>query len=63
MDVLFSRCAGLDVHKDLVVACVRSVQDDTPIHEIRSLRFADLAHPRLRCPRRERVESLRSRVT
>ena len=23
MEVLYPRCAGLDVHKDLVVACVR----------------------------------------
>src|ERR1700741_4344923 len=25
MDVLYPRCAGLDVHKDTVVACVRCV--------------------------------------
>lgn len=24
MDVLVERCAGLDVHKDTVVACVRT---------------------------------------
>ncbi len=36
MDVLFARCAGLDVHKDLVVACVRSLHDGKPCHEIRS---------------------------
>lgn len=27
MDILYSRCAGLDVHKKTVVACVRSVDD------------------------------------
>jgi hypothetical protein len=25
MEVLYPRCAGLDVHKDTVVACVRLV--------------------------------------
>jgi len=35
MDVLHPRCAGLDVHKDSVVACVRCVT--APIHrEVRS---------------------------
>ena len=28
MDVLVERCAGLDVHKDLVVACVRYPGDN-----------------------------------
>jgi transposase len=28
MEVLYSRCAGLDVHKDVVVACVRLAQSD-----------------------------------
>lgn len=37
MEVLYPRCAGLDVHKDSVVACVRCVSD--PIHrEVRSFR-------------------------
>ena len=31
MEVLFQRCAGLDVHKDLIVACVRCVSP--PTHE------------------------------
>jgi len=26
MDVLFPRCAGLDVHKKVVVACVRIIE-------------------------------------
>jgi hypothetical protein len=35
MQVLYPRCAGLDVHKDVVVACVRCVS--TPVHqEVRS---------------------------
>jgi transposase len=35
MEVLYPRCAGLDVHKDVVVACVRCVS--TPTHqEVRS---------------------------
>jgi hypothetical protein len=28
MQVLYPRCAGLDVHKDTVVACVRIVDGD-----------------------------------
>lgn len=35
MDVLYPRCAGLDVHKDTVVACVRCVSP--PVHhEVRT---------------------------
>ena len=35
MQVLFTRCAGLDVHKDTIVACVRCVS--APVHqEVRS---------------------------
>src|SRR6478672_10720514 len=35
MQVLYSRCAGLDVHKDTIVACVRCVS--APMHqEVRS---------------------------
>lgn len=35
MDLLYERCAGLDVHKDTVVACVRCVS--TPVHrEVRT---------------------------
>ena len=35
MEVLYPRCAGLDVHKDTVVACVRCVTD--PVHrEVRT---------------------------
>lgn len=35
MEVLYPRCAGLDVHKDTVVACVRCVSPPTH-HEVRS---------------------------
>ena len=36
MQVLYPRCAGLDVHKDTIVACVRCVSP--PVHqEVRSV--------------------------
>lgn len=35
MDVMFPRCAGLDVHKDTVVACARCVSPPTH-QEVRS---------------------------
>lgn len=35
MEVLYPRCAGLDVHKDLVVACVRIAQEQRIDYEIR----------------------------
>ena len=31
MEVLYPRCAGLDVHKDTVVAAVRLIEDDGSI--------------------------------
>jgi hypothetical protein len=31
MQVLYTRCAGLDVHKDTIVACVRCVSP--PLHQ------------------------------
>ena len=36
MEVLHPHCAGLDVHKDTVVACVRHIVDDSVKREIRS---------------------------
>jgi transposase len=37
MEVLYPRCAGLDVHKDVVVACVRVAQPNgKPVLEVRS---------------------------
>ena len=36
MDVMYARCAGLDVHKDTVVACVRLVVDGKVEREVRT---------------------------
>ena len=36
MDVIYPRCAGLDVHKQTVVACVRIVSDDPLLQEVRT---------------------------
>jgi transposase len=36
MDVLYRRCAGLDVHKDTVVACVRLMSDGKTTREVRT---------------------------
>jgi transposase len=36
MEVLHPRCAGLDVHKDSVVACVRIASDGAVKHEVRT---------------------------
>lgn len=37
MEVLYPKCAGLDVHKDVVVACVRIAQDgNKALQEVRS---------------------------
>ena len=36
MEVIHSRCAGLDVHKQTVVACVRIAGDGRPTQEVRS---------------------------
>lgn len=38
MDVLYPRCAGLDVHKDTVVACVRVVDGGPARKEIRTFK-------------------------
>lgn len=35
MQVLYTRCAGLDVHQAEVVACVRVTQGETATHEVR----------------------------
>jgi transposase len=34
MDILYRRCAGLDVHKDTVVACARIATDDGVSHHV-----------------------------
>jgi transposase len=36
MDVIYPRCAGLDVHKQTVVACVRIVGDGPLLQEVRT---------------------------
>ena len=36
MDILYERVAGLDVHKDTVVACVRMVVDGKTTRECRT---------------------------
>ncbi len=38
MEVLYTRCAGLDVHKDMVVACVRLTMDGTVKREVRTFK-------------------------
>ena len=38
MDIIHARCAGLDVHKQTVVACVRVVAASTARHEVRRRR-------------------------
>jgi transposase len=40
MEVLHARCAGLDVHKDMIVACVRVAEGRQVRHEVKS--FATL---------------------
>jgi transposase len=36
MNVLHERCAGLDVHKETVVACRRVMESATATREVRS---------------------------
>ena len=36
MDVIYPRCAGLDVHKQTVVACVRIARDGAALQEVRT---------------------------
>lgn len=38
MDVLYANCAGLDVHKDTVVACSRRVIDGKVVREVRTFK-------------------------
>jgi transposase len=38
MEVLYAHCAGLDVHKDRVVACVRHTVNDTIKREVRTFK-------------------------
>jgi transposase len=41
MEVICSRCAGLDVHKQTVVACVRIAGDGAPLQEVRTFATGD----------------------
>ena len=38
MDVLYPHCAGLDVHKDTVVACMRHMVDGSVRREVRTFK-------------------------
>jgi hypothetical protein len=38
MEVLYSHCAGLDVHKETVVACVRHMSDGVVRREVRTFK-------------------------
>ena len=38
MEVLYPHCAGLDVHKETVVACVRHMVNGTVTREVRTFR-------------------------
>ena len=38
MEVLYPHCAGLDVHKDTVVACVRHMSDGVVMREVRTFK-------------------------
>jgi transposase len=43
MDVLYPHCAGLDVHKDMVVACLRHTVDGTIKREVRTFKTTTAA--------------------
>jgi transposase len=36
MQVIYQRCAGLDVHKETVVACIRIAADATPVQHVQT---------------------------
>jgi hypothetical protein len=36
MQVIHQRCAGLDVHKETVVACIRIAADATPVQHVQT---------------------------
>ncbi len=38
MEVLYAHCAGLDVHKDTVVACIRHMHEATVKREVRTFK-------------------------
>jgi transposase len=49
MEVLYPHCAGLDVHKDTVTACVRHMVDGVVNREVRT--FDTTTPSRLACGR------------
>ena len=61
MEVIYPRCAGLDVHKETVVACVRIAGNGAPLQEVRTFatttsRFVTPGHLLSRaclCPRND----------
>jgi transposase len=38
VEVLYPRCAGLDVHKDMVVVCLRLTENGKARHEVRTFK-------------------------
>ena len=47
MEVLYPHCAGLDVHKETVVACVRHMRDGTVKREVRTFKTTTTRSARL----------------
>ena len=45
MDVLYANCAGLDIHKDTVVACSRRMIDGKVTREVRTFKTTTSAAP------------------
>ena len=43
MDLLYQRCCGLDVHKDMAVACLRLVSDGKVTTEVRTFKTTTAA--------------------
>jgi hypothetical protein len=42
MEVLHPHCAGLDIHKDTVVACVRHTVDGAVKREVRTFKTTEV---------------------
>jgi hypothetical protein len=54
MEVLYPECAGLDVHKNTVVACVRRIANGTVRREVRTYKTTRICSPcRTGLPRRD----------
>jgi transposase len=50
MEVLHPHCAGLDVHKDMVVACVRHMDGATVRRDVRTFKTLTKDLLALGCP-------------